>query len=102
MWFDVVEKITGSKTFIIAFHDGRESTKKQLEHMFIELKGANIHSVEIVSLKSAIGAKIAQTYDLSGHTKMIIVRENKQIAWSWSGIKLPLLNEVVYRFNQVG
>lgn len=101
MWFDVVEKIINSKTSIIAFHDGQDSTKKQLEHLFSELKGSNIHNLEIVSLKSSVGSKIAQTYDLPRHTRVIIIRENKQLAWTWHGLRLPLLNDVVCRFNQI-
>ncbi len=102
MWFDVVDKIIKKKTFIIGFHDGYGESKKSLDQLLDELERYNISDTKALSHKSDEGAKVSESYALPTCTRIIMVRANKQIVWSWSGRGLPKVNELVHLFNQIG
>jgi hypothetical protein len=102
MWFDAVEKIIDSKTFIIAVHDGSYSGAQRLKHLKLSLLKANIDTVEVLSAKSVQGDRVAKTYDLPSAGGLMILRADKQVAWSWLGVDMPATNELICRFNQVG
>jgi len=102
MWFDAVEKIINSNTFIIAVHDGSHSGIQRLKNLKSNLLESNIRAVEVLSIKSVQGEQVAQTYALPNAGGLMILRPNKQVAWSWVGVDMPSMSELVHRFNQVG
>jgi hypothetical protein len=102
MWFDVVENITKSKTCVVVLDDGQGVNGVQ-NHTFIsELKKFNIHDSIVLSLKSSAGSKLAESYGLNRTSSVLLLRANKELAWMWQGRSLPGVNDVVYRFCQVG
>lgn len=102
MWFDAVEKVINSKTFIIAVHDGSYSGVQRLKHLKPSLLEANIDFVEVLSIKSVVGEQVAQTYALPKAGGLMILRADKQVAWSWLGVDMPSISELTSRFYQVG
>ena len=102
MWYDVVENITDSKTYIIAVHDGSYFSVRKLMCLKEILLKANIDAVEILSSRTVVGSQIAQTYALPGAGGLMLLRPNKQVAWSWLGLDVPGVSELICRFNEVG
>jgi hypothetical protein len=102
MWFDVVESITNSKTFVVVLDDGQGVNGVQNHTFIFELKKYNIHDSIVLPLKSSVGSKLAESYGLQHTSSVLLLRANKQLGWLWQGRSLPQINEVVYRFNQAG
>lgn len=52
------------------------------------------YSVELVDVDSPEGSSMAETYDMVQYPSVLAIRDDGQLTKSWSGMPLPLMNEV--------
>lgn len=57
---------------------------------------------ELVSLESREGAEMARLYDITQYPAIIALRDNGQVAETWVGEQLPLMNDVAAYANEQG
>ncbi len=49
---------------------------------------------DLVSLETREGAAMASLYDIVQYPAIVAIRDNGQVAQTWSGDTLPMMNEV--------
>ena len=65
-----------------------------VEEFSHELNRRHGVSPELVSLETREGAAMASLYDVTQYPAVVAVRDNGQVAQTWIGENLPLMNEV--------
>lgn len=57
------------------------------------------HNLELISLESIDGARMATTYDIVRYPAILVLNENGELMKSWQGPVMPLMNEVAFYYQ---
>ena len=52
--------------------------------------------MEVLSVDTIAGAKMAELYDVTAYPSMLAMREDRELVKMWVGLPLPLMNDVAY------
>ena len=52
--------------------------------------------MESLSVDTMIGARTAETHDVTQYPSMLALREDNSVVKSWIGLPMPLMNDVAY------
>jgi hypothetical protein len=58
-------------------------------------------TLEIISVESVEGERLARTYDIMAYPAVVVVDSNGGLQASWCDGNLPLINELSYYLEQV-
>lgn len=77
----------------ILYHPHSEFSRKVEEYAH-DFKRFNNKEIELLSLESMEGARIASLYDIVRYPAVLALREDGQLMKEWQGDNLPLMREV--------
>lgn len=78
----------------IIYHPESEQARP-VEEFVHDLDRQHGVKTELVSLETREGAAMASLYDIVNYPAIVAIRDNGEIAQTWSGDALPLMNEIV-------
>jgi len=81
---------------VILYHPQSDHSRTVEDYVYEFSKRNPEVSLEALSVDTRSGSNMARTYDVVQYPTMIALRENGELAQSWPGIPLPLMNEVAY------
>lgn len=64
---------------------------EEFEHEFTR---RTPYTIELIDVDSPKGSSLAQLYDVVQYPSVLAIREDQQLLKSWSGMPLPLVNDV--------
>lgn len=57
------------------------------------------HSIELISLETSDGARMATTYDIVRYPAILILNDSGELMKSWQGPIMPLMDEVSFYYQ---
>lgn len=78
---------------MILYHPQSDHARK-VEDFAHDIERQQGTHVELTSLESIEGTKIAKLYDITQYPAIVVTREDGGVIQVWSGEELPLMNEV--------
>ncbi len=85
-------RMSGMKTLII-YHPNSEHSRA-VEDYITDFKRSRGLEIGLVSLETREGADLAKLYDLVQYPALVVLRDDSQLIKFWSGLPLPLMDEV--------
>lgn len=78
----------------IILYKPQSEFSRVVEEFAHEFEARTPHKAELVDVDSRQGDALARLYDIVQYPSIIAVRDDGQLVKSWSGVPMPLVNDV--------
>lgn len=79
---------------VIVLYKPESEFSRVVEEFTHEFETRTSHKIELVNVDSRQGDSLARLYDIVQYPSVVVVRDDEQLVKSWSGVPLPLVNDV--------
>jgi len=82
-------------------HDGSGPQERAMEYLKQQLERLGLsHQIQVFSVRQEDGEEIRDFYDIQTMPSVLLVRDNDELAYSWSG-EMPPAETISYHARQV-
>lgn len=84
----------------IALYKPDSEFSRSVEEFAHDMASRTQFEVELINVDSRQGDSLARLYDIVQYPSVVVIRDDGQLVKSWSGVPLPLVNDVLGYLQQ--